>query len=123
MRQLRHPNVVELKHCFYAKGDKVRLGAVSEAFAARHHHAVRAARAQDELYLNLVLEFVPETVYRINRQYVKRKQYMPVLLVKVRAVVSPSRSTRADAATAALRVPDASVAGVHPRPWHLPPRH
>ena len=42
MKQLRHTNVVELKNCYYSKGDKA-----------------------DEVYLNLVLEFVPETIYRI----------------------------------------------------------
>lgn len=63
MRQLRHSNIVDLKHCFYSKGEK-----------------------PDELYLNLVLEFVPETVYRINRQFQKRKQHMPLALVKVRRV-------------------------------------
>lgn len=37
----------------------------------------------DELYLNLVLEFVPETVYSVARQYHKSKQTLPVLLVKL----------------------------------------
>ncbi|CAN0233297.1 unnamed protein product, partial [Discosporangium mesarthrocarpum] len=37
----------------------------------------------DELYLNLVLEFVPETVYSVSRQYHKSKQTLPVLLVKL----------------------------------------
>ncbi|CAN0273535.1 unnamed protein product [Pylaiella littoralis] len=55
-----HPNIVSLKHCFYSNGDK-----------------------PDELYLNLVLEFVPETVYSVARQYHKNKQTLPVLLVKL----------------------------------------
>jgi hypothetical protein len=37
----------------------------------------------DELYLNLVLEFVPETVYGVARQYQKSKQALPVIYVKV----------------------------------------
>ncbi|CAM9643347.1 unnamed protein product, partial [Hapterophycus canaliculatus] len=37
----------------------------------------------DELYLNLVLEFVPETVYSVARTYHKSKQTLPVLLVKL----------------------------------------
>ena len=37
----------------------------------------------DELYLNLVLEFVPDTVYGVARQLQKSKQYMPILLVKL----------------------------------------
>lgn len=30
------------------------------------------------MYLNLVLEFVPETVYRLSKMYAKRGQRMPV---------------------------------------------
>ncbi|CAN0410130.1 unnamed protein product, partial [Ectocarpus sp. 13 AM-2016] len=55
-----HPNIVSLKHCFYSNGDKT-----------------------DEIYLNLVLEFVPETVYSVARQYHKSKQTLPILLVKL----------------------------------------
>ena len=60
MRKLEHPNIVRLKHCFYANGEK-----------------------DDELYLNLVLEYVPETVYRICRNYKKKKQPVPALLVRL----------------------------------------
>jgi hypothetical protein len=35
------------------------------------------------VYLNLVLEFVPETVYRASRHYAKLKQVMPMLQVKL----------------------------------------
>ncbi len=38
---------------------------------------------QDEVYLNLVLEFVPETVYRISKHYAKAGQRMPTLFVKL----------------------------------------
>jgi glycogen synthase kinase 3 beta len=55
-----HPNIVHLKHCFYSNGDKA-----------------------DELYLNLVLEYVPETVYSVARQYQKSKQPLPVLFVQL----------------------------------------
>mmetsp|Transcript_19571 Transcript_19571/g.36398 ORF Transcript_19571/g.36398 Transcript_19571/m.36398 type:complete len:417 (-) Transcript_19571:7-1257(-) len=63
MRQLvknPHSNIVALKHCFYSQGDK-----------------------PDELYLNLVLEFVPETVYSISRQHQKSKIPLPTLYVKL----------------------------------------
>lgn len=60
MRLVSHPNVVELRSFFYSNGDK-----------------------KDEVYLNLVLEFVPETVYRASRHYVKLKQPMPILQVKL----------------------------------------
>jgi len=63
MRQLvkdPHSNIVALKHCFYSQGEK-----------------------PDELYLNLVLEYVPETVYSISRQHSKAKIPLPLLYVKL----------------------------------------
>ena len=41
---------------------------------------------KDEVYLNLVLDFVPETVYRVIRHHSKNKQIMPVLYTKVRMI-------------------------------------
>jgi glycogen synthase kinase 3 beta len=38
---------------------------------------------KDEVFLNLVLEYVPETVYRASRHYAKLKQTMPMLLIKL----------------------------------------
>jgi serine/threonine protein kinase len=37
----------------------------------------------DELYLNLVLEFVPETVYSISRRHQKHSMPLPLLYVKL----------------------------------------
>jgi len=60
MRQLDHPNIVQLKHCFYSNGETA-----------------------DELYLNLVLEYVPETVYRVIRTFQKTKETVPILYTKL----------------------------------------
>ncbi len=35
------------------------------------------------MYLNLVLEFVPETVYRASRFFAKSKTHMPMLEIKL----------------------------------------
>ena len=35
------------------------------------------------MYLNLVLEFVPDTVYRISKHYSKQNQRVPTLYVKL----------------------------------------
>ncbi|XP_050938240.1 glycogen synthase kinase-3 homolog MsK-3-like [Cucumis melo] len=59
MRLLDHPNVVSLKHCFFSTTEK------------------------DELYLNLVLEYVPETVHRVIKHYNKMNQRMPLIYVKL----------------------------------------
>lgn len=38
---------------------------------------------KDEVYLNLVLDYVPETVYRVARHYSRAKQTLPMIFVKV----------------------------------------
>jgi hypothetical protein len=51
---------------------------------AKHHAGICICFLQkDEVYLNLVLEFVPETVYRVARHYSKNKQTLAPLLIKV----------------------------------------
>ncbi|KAF9892186.1 regulator of ime2 [Aspergillus nanangensis] len=60
MRIVRHPNIVELKAFYYSNGER-----------------------KDEVYLNLVLEYVPETVYRASRYFSKLKTTMPMLEVKL----------------------------------------
>ncbi|KAK8565849.1 hypothetical protein V6N13_020927 [Hibiscus sabdariffa] len=59
MRMLDHPNVVQLKRCFFSSTEK------------------------DELYLNLVLEYVPETVYQVSKHYSKMNQHMPIVHVQL----------------------------------------
>lgn len=41
------------------------------------------ATQKDEVYLNLVLDFVPETVYRVARHFNKAKSIIPIIYVKV----------------------------------------
>ncbi len=43
------------------------------------------AQEKDETYLHLVLEFVPDTVYRISKHYAKNNQRMPNIFVKLYA--------------------------------------
>lgn len=47
---------------------------------------------KDEVYLNLVLEYIPETVYKVARQYAKSKQTIPINFIRVRANIF-SRTT------------------------------
>lgn len=39
---------------------------------------------KEEVYLNLVLEYIPETVYKVARQYSKSKQTIPIHFIKVK---------------------------------------
>ncbi|KAI9027249.1 kinase-like domain-containing protein [Phycomyces nitens] len=61
MKSVSHPNIVTLKAYFYSQGDLKK----------------------DEVFLNLVLEYIPETVYRTTRHYAKAKQHIPTLHVKL----------------------------------------
>jgi glycogen synthase kinase 3 beta len=81
MRLVSHPNVVELKAFFYSNGDKVLV--VSTYPVDRSLHNILLAPQKDEVYLNLMLEYVPETVYRASRHYAKLKQPMPMLQIKL----------------------------------------
>jgi len=60
MRRLEHCNIVKLKYFFYSSGDK-----------------------KEEVFLNLVLEFVPETVYKVARHHSKQKQTIPISYIKL----------------------------------------
>jgi len=63
MRQLSkqpHPYIVILKHYFVSKGSKA-----------------------DEVYLNLVLEYIPETVYSVAKMFSRAKESMPILSIKI----------------------------------------
>lgn len=55
------------------------------------------ALQKDELYLNLVLEYVPETVYRVARHFTKAKLIIPIIYVKVgsQAAAAQIHKTRA----------------------------
>lgn len=60
MRRLDHCNVVKLKYFFHTYGDR-----------------------SSEVYLNLVLEYIPETLYKIARQHSRNRQPFPILLIKL----------------------------------------
>ncbi|KAJ8638912.1 hypothetical protein MRB53_015606 [Persea americana] len=59
MRSMDHPNVLSLKHCFYSTTSK------------------------DELFLNLVMEYVPETLYQALKHYSNVNQRMPLIYIKL----------------------------------------
>ncbi|KAG6777172.1 hypothetical protein POTOM_016976 [Populus tomentosa] len=59
MRVMDHPNVISLKHCFFSTTNN------------------------NELFLNLVMEYVPESMYRVLKHYSNAKQTMPLIYVKL----------------------------------------
>lgn len=59
LRQLHHDNIVALQAFFYSSGAR-----------------------PDEIYLNLVLEYIPETVLQTLHVYAQNKQFMPLKQVQ-----------------------------------------
>ena len=49
----------------------------------KHHFSTKDQRSPDEVYLNLVLEYVPETIYSIAKSYSRRKESMPIFSIKI----------------------------------------
>ena len=66
----------------YTGGGKDMMCKRMDIVAYLKHHCCLILQ-KDEVYLNLVLDFVPETVYRVIRHHSKAKQIMPTLYVKV----------------------------------------
>ena len=60
MKDLSHPNIVALKHAFFTNGEK-----------------------PDEVFLNVVMEYLSDTVYRTMKYFTKLKQNFPPVLVKL----------------------------------------
>ncbi|TKC36858.1 hypothetical protein EI555_008828 [Monodon monoceros] len=52
-------------------------------YALDYNEYFRDLNHKDEVYLNLVLDYVPETVYRVARHYSRAKQTLPVIYVKL----------------------------------------
>ena len=60
MKMIKHPNIVELYHHYLTSGDK-----------------------DDEVYLNLVMELIPDTGYKVTKTYAKSNRVMPLIYVKL----------------------------------------
>ncbi|KHN72344.1 Glycogen synthase kinase-3 beta [Toxocara canis] len=60
MKTLNHKNVIPLKFFFFSSGEK-----------------------KNQVYLNLILEYMPATVHRVVRHYSKLRKAVPILYVKL----------------------------------------
>ena len=61
MKSIKHRNIVRMENYFYSNGKK-----------------------KDEIYLNLVLEYLPHTAYSYTSTFSKKNEFMPLLEVKVK---------------------------------------
>lgn len=62
LKDLTHPNVIRIRNSFYTSGDK-----------------------PEEVFLNVVMDFIPETLSRTIRHHYKSKVPMNILVVKLYA--------------------------------------
>ncbi|KAH8381333.1 hypothetical protein KR093_002825, partial [Drosophila rubida] len=60
MRKLKHQNIITLRYFFYSSGEK-----------------------REEIFLNLVMDYMPETLYKVERQYARAKQTLPVNYIRL----------------------------------------
>lgn len=60
LKMLHHPNCIEMRQNFTTNGDK-----------------------PGEEYLNVVMDYIPDTVYKVMKSYLKIKQMVPPIVVKL----------------------------------------
>ncbi len=72
LQELHHPNCIEMKHSFYTTGDKVSGRALTP-------------QGSEETYLNVVMDYIPETAYKVMKSYLKNRQMVPSIIVKLYA--------------------------------------
>lgn len=62
LKILKHPFCIKMKHYFYTSGD-----------------------SNDEVYLNVVMEHIPDTLYKVMKNHMKQKQNVPDIQIKLYA--------------------------------------
>ncbi|UKK01708.2 glycogen synthase kinase [Theileria orientalis] len=73
MKELGHPNVVKLRDYYYT----------IESTSPENNQD--KPEEEDRKYLNLVMEYIPETVHRVTRCYFKSLGFMPINLIRIYA--------------------------------------
>jgi serine/threonine protein kinase len=69
MQMLNHPSVVSLRHCFYSRGER---------------HGEKGDRGGGaDVFLNLVMEFIPSTIHRTLRNHTKQRKLPAIIYTKV----------------------------------------
>ncbi|ORX55637.1 glycogen synthase kinase 3 [Hesseltinella vesiculosa] len=68
LRSLDHPNICQLKAYFYTQEDDSKF-------------SKRSKKSKE--YLNLIMDYMPETVYSLSRQFTRNKKRMPSLSIKL----------------------------------------
>ncbi|CAD8121399.1 unnamed protein product [Paramecium sonneborni] len=63
IQELNHPCIVKLRQAFFTQGDN--------------------SKNADDIYLNLVMDYIPETLSKLIRNYRKNKTAFPNILLKI----------------------------------------
>ncbi|KAH9257041.1 hypothetical protein BASA81_004862 [Batrachochytrium salamandrivorans] len=72
MKMIFHTNIVQLKSCFYAHSPAVPGSSSSSGGVG-----------EEDLYLNLVMEFIPETVYSMTKHFAEQPGGIPNLVANL----------------------------------------
>eukprot|EP00919_Chromeraceae_sp_WS-2016_P038593 GHVR01092175.1.p1 GENE.GHVR01092175.1~~GHVR01092175.1.p1 ORF type:complete len:253 (-),score=77.21 GHVR01092175.1:45-803(-) len=79
MKLLKHPNIVELKDYFYTEADNNN----SNNNTTTNNNNYNNREKEVEKYLNVVMEFIPDTVYRVMKAFMRNSTHTPMILVKL----------------------------------------
>ncbi|CAG9317287.1 unnamed protein product [Blepharisma stoltei] len=60
MKEVKHTNIIRYRDSFFSNGEQ-----------------------EGEVYLNIVMDYIPETIYKVRKHYTAMKQEMPMILVKL----------------------------------------
>ena len=97
MKLLRHTNVVHMRHSFYHHQHNNNNTATATNTTTNSNKQENGSSNNNnnndknnrndagEVYLNLVLDYVPDTVYRISKQHNQAGERIPILYVKLYA--------------------------------------
>ncbi|CAL6324637.1 unnamed protein product [Bathycoccus prasinos] len=90
MKLLRHTNVVHMRHSFYhhqQRDNKQQQREENDNNKDNNNNRNNETNRNDpgEVYLNLVLDYVSDTVYRISKQHNQAGERIPILYVKLYA--------------------------------------
>lgn len=93
MKDLSHPNIVKLRDYYYTIVSSSNATTTTNTSSSNNKDPGELAgdrgpdrdtpSEKEEKYLNLVMEYVPETVHKVTRNFFKNLGFMPMNLVRI----------------------------------------
>ncbi|XP_954764.1 glycogen synthase kinase, putative [Theileria annulata] len=82
MKDLRHPNIIKLRDYYFT----VQYNNSTSSTTPSNNQTKTTAKTNgEEKYLNLVMEYMPDTVHKVMRTYFKSLGFVPLNLIRTYA--------------------------------------